>query len=266
MDTDNAPRGPTAGATGGGDLLEIDGLTVAFGGVHALDGVDLGVEEGSFTGLIGPNGAGKTTMIDAVTGFVPPTGGVVRFAGHDVTGLAPSARAELGLVRTFQSLELFEDLTVADNLAVAAEHRPWWGVLADAIGRAPSSDTSADVDWALELVGLTDAGDAMPVELSHGRRRLVSVARALAARPQLMLLDEPAAGLDTAETELLGEHLRGLPEAGITVLLIDHDMGLVLDVCTHIYVLDFGRIIASGPPSTVRADPTVVAAYLGTST
>ena len=266
VDTDIAPQGPSTGASGSGALLQINGLTVAFGGVHAIDGVDLEVEEGSFSGLIGPNGAGKTTMIDAVTGFVPPTKGTVRFAGQDVTGLAPSARAELGLVRTFQSLELFEDLTVADNLAVAAEHRPWWGVLADAVGRSSASDTAADVDWALEQVGLTDAADALPAELSHGRRRLVSVARALAARPRLMLLDEPAAGLDTAETDLLGRHLRALPDAGITILLIDHDMGLVLDVCTHIHVLDFGRIIASGPPGAVRTDPTVVAAYLGTST
>jgi branched-chain amino acid transport system ATP-binding protein len=248
-----------------GELLEIEGLTVAFGGVHALDDVDLGVAQGALTGLIGPNGAGKTTMIDAVTGFVAPTRGAVRLAGEDVTGLAPSARAERGLVRTFQSLELFEDLSVADNLSVAAERQPWWGALADAVGRSRSTDASADVDWALDLVGLAEARHALPSELSHGRRRLVSVARALAARPRLVLLDEPAAGLDTAETETLGRHLRSLPEAGVTTLLIDHDMSLVLDVCTHIHVLDFGRIIASGPPGAVRVDPVVVAAYLGTS-
>jgi branched-chain amino acid transport system ATP-binding protein len=244
----------------------VTGLTVAFGGVHALDGVDLGVEWGSFTGLIGPNGAGKTTLIDAVTGFVTPTRGDLHFAGDEITGLAPSARAERGLVRTFQSLELFEDLSVADNLAVAAEHPQWWGVLADAAGRSSSSDAEADAAWALDLVGLSDAGDAMPSELSHGRRRLVSVARALAARPRLLLLDEPAAGLDTAETETLGDHLRALPAAGVTTLLIDHDMSLVLDVCTQIHVLDFGRIIAAGPPEAVRAEPAVLAAYLGAGT
>jgi branched-chain amino acid transport system ATP-binding protein len=247
-------------------LLAVTDLTVAFGGVHALDGVDFGVEPGSVTGLIGPNGAGKTTMIDAITGFVTATHGAVRFAGEALNGLAPNARAARGLVRTFQSNELFDDLSVAANLAVAAERPLWWGVLADAVGRPSPSATAADVRWALELVGLADAGDARPAELSHGQRRLVSVARALAARPRLLLLDEPAAGLDTAETETLGRHLRSLPAADVTTLLVDHDMSLVLDVCTHIHVLDFGRMIASGPPAAVRAEPAVLAAYLGTAT
>ena len=253
-------------AADGDDLLVVDDLTVAFGGVHALDGVDLSVAPGSITGLIGPNGAGKTTLIDAVTGFVSPRSGTIRFDGADVTGMAPNQRAERGLVRTFQSMELFEDLTVGDNLAVAAEPEPWWGVLAEAVGRTPASTAAEDVAWALSLVGLDGTADAAPSELSHGRRRLVSVARALAARPRLVLLDEPAAGLDTAETDLLGRHLAALPEAGVTVLLIDHDMSLVLDVCTDIHVLDFGRIISAGPPDAVRADPGVVAAYLGAPT
>jgi branched-chain amino acid transport system ATP-binding protein len=247
-------------------LLEVGDLLVAFGGVHALDAVDLTVERGSVTGLIGPNGAGKTTLIDAVTGFVKPARGTIRFAGRDVTGLAPSARAELGLVRTFQSLELFEDLSVGDNLRVAAEPEPWWGILVEAIGRSVSTTVDADVDWALAQMGLEGAADVLPSELSHGQRRLVSVARALAARPDLVLLDEPAAGLDTAETELLGRHLRQLPAAGVSILLIDHDMSLVLDVCTHLHVLDFGRIIATGSPEAVRANPAVIAAYLGAPT
>jgi branched-chain amino acid transport system ATP-binding protein len=247
-------------------LLEVADLLVAFGGVHALDGVDLTVNRGSVTGLIGPNGAGKTTLIDAVTGFVSPGRGEIRFGGRDVTGLAPSRRAELGLVRTFQSLELFEDLSVGDNLRVAAEPEPWWGILVEAIGRRVSTTVDDDVHWALDLMGLDDGFDALPSELSHGQRRLVSVARALAARPQLVLLDEPAAGLDTSETELLGRHLRQLPDAGVSVLLIDHDMSLVLDVCTHLHVLDFGRIIATGTPEEVRSDPSVIAAYLGAPT
>jgi branched-chain amino acid transport system ATP-binding protein len=247
-------------------LLEIGDLQVTFGGVHALDGVDLTVNRGSVTGLIGPNGAGKTTLIDAVTGFVPPARGSIRFGGQDVTRLAPSGRAELGLVRTFQSLELFEDLSVGDNLRVAAEPEPWWGILVEAIGRSVSTTVDDDVHWALGLMGLDDVIDALPSELSHGRRRLVSVARALAARPELVLLDEPAAGLDTSETELLGQHLRQLPEAGVSTLLIDHDMSLVLDVCHHLHVLDFGRIIATGTPETVRSDPAVIAAYLGAPT
>lgn len=247
-------------------LLEVDDLLVAFGGVHALDGVDLTVERGSVTGLIGPNGAGKTTLIDAVTGFVPPTRGAVRFDGRDLAGLAPNKRAELGLVRTFQSLELFEDLSVGDNLRVAAEPEPWWGIFAEATGFTVPSTVEADVGWALELMDLDGVADVQPSELSHGQRRLVSVARALAARPELVLLDEPAAGLDTSETELLGKHLRRLPEAGVSILLIDHDMSLVLDVCTHLHVLDFGRVIATGTPAEVRSNPDVVAAYLGVPT
>jgi branched-chain amino acid transport system ATP-binding protein len=247
-------------------LLDITGLTVSFGGVHALDDVDLHVPRGSVTGLIGPNGAGKTTLIDAVTGFVEPTDGQVRFAGQDLAGLAPSRRAQLGLVRTFQSLELFEDLTVADNLAVAAEPQPWWAVLAEAVGHTPTTSVDDDIAWALEMVGLGSFADSPPGSLSHGQRRLVSVARALAGRPALVLLDEPAAGLDTDETALLGEHLGALPEAGVTTLLIDHDMSLVLNVCTYIHVLDFGSIIAAGPPDEVSAEPEVIAAYLGAPT
>ncbi|MEL7206904.1 MAG: ABC transporter ATP-binding protein [Actinomycetota bacterium] len=250
---------------GGDAQLQTEGLTVSFGGVHALSDVDLRVEPGSITGLIGPNGAGKTTFIDAVTGFVDPVRGSVRLDGEDITGLAPSARAERGLVRTFQSLELFEDLTVTDNLAVAAEGQPWWGSLADAVGISRASEAEADVDWALELMGLVNVADALPSDLSHGRRRLVSVARALAPRPDVVLLDEPAAGLDTGETEALGNHLRLLPDAGVTVLLVDHDMSLVLDLCSDIAVLDFGQIIAAGPPDAVRADEAVVSAYLGTT-
>ena len=189
----------------------------------------------------------------------------MRLDGEDVTGLAPSARAERGLVRTFQSLELFEDLTVADNLAVAAERQPWWGSLADAVGLSRDSDAAADVAWALSLMGLEDVAGALPSDLSHGSRRLVSVARALAPRPDIVLLDEPAAGLDTSETEALGHHLRALPDAGVTVLLVDHDMSLVLDLCSEITVLDFGQVIASGPPDVIRADEGVVTAYLGTT-
>jgi branched-chain amino acid transport system ATP-binding protein len=259
-------RGPIDMGDGASALLDVEHLTVAFGGVHALDLVDLTVADGSVTGLIGPNGAGKTTFIDAVTGFVPLHHGSIGFAGEDVSSLTPSQRAGRGLVRTFQSLELFEDLTVGDNLAVAAESEQWWGVLAEAIGRTPASSAADDVAWALSLVGLDGAADALPGELSHGQRRLVSVARALAARPQLVLLDEPAAGLDTTETALLGDHLRSLPDAGVTTLLIDHDMSLVLDVCTLIHVLDFGRVIATGSPDAIRKDDNVVAAYLGAPT
>jgi len=246
-------------------LLEVVGLTVTFGGVHAVHDVDLALDEGSFVGLIGPNGAGKTTLIDAITGFVDPSAGAIRFGGVDLTGASPAARSRAGVVRTFQSLELFEDLTVGDNLRVAAEPPRWWDPLADAV-RLRRSDPSADaVTWALEVVGLGDAVDQRPSDLSHGRRKLVAVARALASRPRLVLLDEPAAGLDSVETAQLGERLRSLPAAGVTVLLVDHDMSLVLGVCDRVVVLDTGSVIADGPPDAIRGDARVVEAYLGTA-
>jgi branched-chain amino acid transport system ATP-binding protein len=247
-------------------VLETKGLTVSFGGIHAVDDVDLVVDEGAFVGLIGPNGAGKTTLIDAVTGFVPSTSGTVHFAGVDVTSTSPAERARAGLVRTFQSLELFEDLTVGDNLRVAAEPARWWNPLADAV-RPRRVDPSAveAVAWALEVVGLAGAAGDFPSDLSHGQRKLVAVARALASQPRLVLLDEPAAGLDSTETALLGEHLRTLPEHGVTVLLVDHDMTLVLGVCDRVVVLDVGSVIADGPPDAIRGDARVVEAYLGTA-
>jgi branched-chain amino acid transport system ATP-binding protein len=247
-------------------LLEARGLTVSYGGLYANDDIDLDCEVGKLVGLIGPNGAGKTTFIDAITGFTPVTAGTVTFDGVDVADKRPDARAGMGLVRTFQSLELFEDLTVRDNLLVAAEHPKWYSFLADIV--LPSRGVRAvqeQVDQALEALGLSDLADTHPSDLSHGQRKLIGVARALAAKPKLLLLDEPAAGLDTQESKLLGRHLRGFLDLGVSLFLIDHDMGLVLNVCDYIYVLDFGKVIAHGAPAEVRADPAVIAAYLGES-
>ena len=243
-------------------LLETRQLTVSYGGVRANDSIDIDVEGGTLVGVIGPNGAGKTTLIDAITGFAPITSGHVRFNSADITSAGPATRARAGLARTFQSLELFEDLTVGDNLAVAA-HRPrWYSMFVDLV--APSRGTHADdAAWALEAMGLGQLVDKLPGALSHGQRKLVGIARALATRPKLLLLDEPAAGLDTGESWVLGQRLRGLLDQGITMLLIDHDIDLMLDVCDHVYVLDFGRLIASGPPAQIRIDPAVVSAYLG---
>lgn len=243
-------------------LLKVEGLDVHYGGVRAVSDVDMSVEEGSVVGLIGPNGAGKTSMIDALTGYHRPSGGRVRFAGEDITFLRPHLRVRRGLARTFQSLELFDDLTVEENLLAAAEDV---GVLSALVGLvAKREHDRGDTDWALSVCGLEDVADRSPRDLSHGRRALVGVARALARRPRLVLMDEPAAGLDTDETLELGEHLRALPASGVTVLLVDHDMGLVLTVCDYIFVLDFGRLIAQGPPTAVRHNPDVVTAYLGT--
>jgi branched-chain amino acid transport system ATP-binding protein len=243
-------------------LLETSGLTVTFGGLNANDRIDLRVERGTLVGLIGPNGAGKTTFVDAITGFVSPSAGTVRFGGEDITRLAAHERARRGLARTWQSLELFEDLSVRDNLLIAAERPKWWSFLADMV-RLGGRSLDERVDWALEQVGLTEFRDDYPSELPHGRRKLIGVARALAASPQLVLLDEPAAGLDTHESQVLGTHLRHLLTSGITVFLIDHDMALVLNVCDYLYVLDFGRVVAEGTPAEVRANPAVIAAYLG---
>jgi len=247
-------------------LLKTYDLTVRYGGLAANADVNLEVPEGKLVGLIGPNGAGKTTFIDAITGFTGISSGRVEFDGTDLAGLTPDRRAHLGLARTFQSLELFEDLTVRENLLAAAERPTWWSFALDLI-RPPktSAENEARVAGALDVLGIRDVADRLPMDLSHGQRKLVGVARALAAKPKLLLLDEPAAGLDTAESQLLGQHLRNFLDTGTSIFLIDHDMGLVLNVCDYIYVLDFGKIIAEGTPAEIRKDPAVVQAYLGQS-
>ena len=246
----------------GSVLLEADRVRVTYGGVVAVDEVSLSVPEGSVFGLIGPNGAGKTSLIDVLTGYHPPSGGRVLFEGDDITGMKPHHRARRGLARTFQSLELFDDLTVEENVLVAADHVGVLRALGDLlIAREPSR---AAADWAIEVTGLGDVAHLKPTELSHGRRKVVGVARALARRPQLGLMDEPAAGLDTDESQELGKRLRELPAAGVTVLLVDHDMGLVLGVCDEVHVIDFGKTIAHGSPEQIRENHSVIAAYLGT--
>ena len=241
-------------------VLATTGLSVRFGGVHAVEDVDLAVEEGELVGLIGPNGAGKTTFIDAITGFVRYTG-TIGLDGRDLAGLPPHARARRGLARTWQSTELFDDLTVRENLEVGAERPSFLALAAEVVGRG--IPTGESPDEALQLLGLGGITDAMPAELTQGQRKLVGVARAIAMRPRLLCLDEPAAGLDTRESEALGQRLRQIADTGTTTLLIDHDMGLVLNICDRIVVLEFGKVIAAGPPDEVRRDARVVKAYLG---
>jgi branched-chain amino acid transport system ATP-binding protein len=245
------------------DVLAATRLSVRFGGVQALSAVDLAVAEGELVGLIGPNGAGKTTLVDAVTGFVDYTG-EVELDGRNLAGLRAHARAGLGLSRTWQSSELFDDLTVRENLAVASRRPSLWETAKELGTDSPPEDAKA-VDEALELVELGWAADLMPSDLSQGQRKLVGIARAVAMGPRLLCLDEPAAGLDTGESEELGRRLRGLADGGLSTLLIDHDMGLVLGICHRIVVLEFGKVIAAGPPEAVRRDPKVVTAYLGSA-
>lgn len=241
-------------------LLETGGLSVRYGGVSANSDIDISVAAGEIVGLIGPNGAGKTTFVDAVTGFTKATG-TVSLRGERLDKASPHRRRRAGMARTWQAGELFTDLTVAQNLAVAVQPVGLRAMLADVVnGSRPPADV---ISSALELVGLADAADQLPGELTLGQQKLVGVARALVGGTQLVLLDEPAAGLDTHESRDFGIELRRIAATGIGILLIDHDMSLVLDVCDRLYVLDFGRVIASGPPAAIQDDPAVISAYLG---
>jgi branched-chain amino acid transport system ATP-binding protein len=243
-------------------LLSARGISVSFGGVHAVIDVDLDVQPGQLVGLIGPNGAGKTTFIDAITGFVPHRG-TVSLDGDDVTGAPPHVRARRGLARTWQAVELFDDLSVRENLTVAARHPSIGATNKELFGR-PAAGNDA-VDDALDLLSLRELADASPSELSQGQRKLVAVARAIAAGPKLLCLDEPAAGLDAAESAALGRRLRQVVDGGTPILLIDHDMGLVLRICDQLVVLEFGRVIARGTPAEIRQNVDVITAYLGSA-
>ena len=241
------PLAPSAGRARA--ELVITGLSVSFGGVRALDGVDLTITAGELVGLIGPNGAGKSTFVDAVTGFVRPTSGSVSFAGRTTTGWTPSRLAHAGLVRTFQHLELFDDLTVGENIAIAA--------------RSTRRGSTAAASRAVKLCGLGDIGDRLVTQVPAGRRRIVALARALAASPLVLLADEPGAGLDSDESAEFGTVLRRLVDEGLGILLIDHDMNLVMTVCDRLAVLVSGAKLTEGTASEVRTDKAVIAAYLG---
>lgn len=243
--------------------LAVSGLTVRFDGVVALDGVDLEVAPGHVVGLMGPNGAGKTTLIDAVSGFVRPQAGKITLGDRDLGGMPAFRRARAGLSRSFQALELFDDVTVAENVRAAADSHDVRAYATNLLWHRDEMLTAATTA-ALTTLGLESDLGKRPTELSYGRRRLVAIARAVAAHPSVLMLDEPGAGLDEEETAELGVLIRRLAdEWGIAILLIEHDVQMLLRTCDRIVVLDFGRKIADGPPAVIRADPQVRRAYLG---
>ena len=242
----NVPPAPDAAP-----VLTVRGLHVRYGGVVAVDDVSLVVRPGTVVGLIGPNGAGKTSVIDAITGFARATGSI-QVADVSMEGLAPHQRVKRGLVRTFQAIELYDDLSVEENVSVAAF-------------ATTLNERSEAVSRALDLVGIDDLRHRAAGDLSQGQRQLVSIARACAAQPTVLCLDEPAAGLDSSESQWLGERIRAIADTGTGVLLVDHDVALVLGLCDHIYVLDFGRTIAEGDAAAIRSDQAVAEAYLGTA-
>jgi branched-chain amino acid transport system ATP-binding protein len=242
------------------DPLSARGVGVRYGGVAALDAVDLRVTAGAIVGLIGPNGAGKTTFIDALTGYVDCKGSVELF-GQDLRGLAPHVRARRGLARTFQAAELFDDMSVLDNIVLGSQRGSLRGVTRELLcGRR------GDLAFVHELIdtfGLGTVADQEARRVPPGVRKLVALSRALASQPKVLLLDEPGAGLDSRESRALGEQLARIPALGVSVLLIDHDMDLVFGACSEVYVLSFGRVVFSGSPETVRSHESVISAYLG---
>lgn len=248
-------------------MLQVRDVTRRFGGLIAVDGVSFDVHGGTIKALIGPNGAGKSTLFNALTGFDRPDGGSVLFNGQELVGRQPRETVRLGLARTFQNTRLFEEMSALENVMVGMQAHQRSGFLGAALltpgARAEEMDARERAGELLRLIGIEEWADAQAADLPAGIRRLVEIARALATGPTLLLLDEPAAGLNATETAELVQTLYRVRDRGTTVIVVEHDMGLVMEISDEIVVLDRGRKIAEGPPRLIQKDPAVIAAYLG---